>query len=151
MEEANKIKKSNRDIKIFFSILALVICTLIIVMIIVFTPNKKLTIVFYQTECVEENITENYKEKYVCAYVRLNTETNHYINVKDFYIYNSGEYTVASKVEYYNQSINTIVYTYPNQQILKIYFNVPHSVAESVVILKYKNSTMRIGEFVTTK
>lgn len=134
---------------IALSVLTTIICITILNLILYVTLKKDMTIVFYKTECVYEQITENYNQENVCAYVRLNANKNHILNVDDFSILYDAEYTKAIKVEYFNQIIRTSFQTYPNQPILKIYFNVPHTITEQVIFIKYKNTNMRIGEFAT--
>lgn len=128
------------------------LCTLLITSILyVSLKPDYLYIVFYKTECVKENVTETYQEEFVCAYFRLNTKYNHTLKVNDFSILYDGKYKEASKVEYFDQSISTVFYTYPNQPILKVYYRVPHTEAEGVVFVKYKDSVMRIGELTIEK
>ena len=137
--------------KKIYIIIAICIGITVIGISIYFITNPKLTIVFYQVECTNEGVTQSYTEEYVCAYFRLNTKGNHKLDVQDFSIYYNGKWQKASKAEYFGQTISVDFYTYPNQPILKVYFNIPHSVTESVVFTKYKNTEMRIGEFATTR
>lgn len=132
---------------IALSVLTTIICMIILNLILYITLKKDMTIVFYKTECVYEQITENYTQENVCAYVRLNANKSYMLNVDDFSIFCNAQYEKATKVEYVSQIIRTSFQTYPNQPILKIYFNVPHSITEHVIFLRYKNTDMRIGEF----
>lgn len=146
MEDKKSIKGP-----VILSVIITFICTSILGIIIYFVSKPTLTIVFYDVECIEMSITENYKEEFVCAYFRLNSKENHRINVKDFSILSNGKYEEATNVEYFNQNIRTNFETYPNQPTLKVYFRVPHSAIEKVTFVKYKKTSMRIGEFVKTK
>lgn len=143
------------DKKIFIKPIAISVAITILIMslfgtVLYFSLRTTLTIVFYDVECVNVKITDAYTDKFVCTYVRLNTENNHVLNVNDFSILNNS-YEKAVYVEYFDQTIRTEFKTYPNQPILKVYFRVPHSVAEKVVFIKYKDKEMRIGEFVQVR
>ena len=73
---------------IALSVLTTIICITILNLILYVTLKKDMTIVFYKTECVYEQITENYNQENVCAYVRLNANKNHILNVyRHFDIY----------------------------------------------------------------
>lgn len=119
--------------------------------IIYFSTKQDLTLVFYDIECVNEKVTDTYSEEYVIAYVRLNSKNNHTLEVRDFTTYYNSKQQEAVKVEYFNQSIRTQFETYPNQPILKVYFKMPHKEVKDFMSIKYKNTTMQIGQFATEK
>lgn len=119
--------------------------------IMYFSLKPSLTIVFYETEYVEKQITESYSETYFCSYFRLNSNQNHKINVKDFSLLTNGEWEEAIFVEYFDQIIKTSFETYPNQPTLKVFFRKNDELYDSVIFIKYKDTKMRIGEFVQTK
>lgn len=128
-----------------------VVLTICITLACCYLLRPTLTIVFYDTECVKEEIAPNYYEDYVCAHLRLKIEKGHTLQVKDFSIFDNGKWVKATKVEYFDQIVRTSFEIILNQPLLTVYFHVPHSVTDSVVFVKYKDTEMRIGEFVQTR
>ena len=149
----NKITKKISIITI--TAIITLILTVGVGLICYFSFRPKMTIVFYKAECVEEPVPTNEDEEYVCAYFRLNSDRKFTLSVDDFYIFNTYTYSFkfekATRVEYNGQSTQTSFETNPDipiQQIIKVYFNVPHSlVTKLTVITRYKETEMQIGEF----
>lgn len=144
----HKNKKSNI---IVITILITIACIGIIETLLYYSLRKNLTLVFYDVECVEDTITDNYSEEYICTYFRLNSKYNHNLKVGDFSIFYDSKFQEAAAVVYFDQQIKTTFETYPNQPQLKVYFKVPHSVTEKPITLKYQDTEIMIGGFAKSK
>ncbi len=143
--------KENKSIIIITTAIATFIITALLSIICFFCLKPKMAIVFYDIENVQEEIIPDYSEEYVCAYFRLNSKNNLILDVKNFSIRENGIWKKAFQVEYFDQIIKTTFQTYPNQPILKVFFNVNYSNIEPVAFVKYKDTQMRIGELAYTK